>query len=479
MKKLFVLLVFGIFAMGFASAGFAQSQEEGATGEEIMGEDVGILPDSPLYGLKKFGEGIQTFFTFDQVEKAKLKYRLAQLRLSEAEAMAKLGRAAIAENILKEYENSLNELEADQNSLSAAGKDVSSIAGLVGNGTYKHILVLQKVYNKVPDSAKTAIKKVLERSMERHEKISEKIAKLKEGGLVNITITMGNETVTREVPSGFAENFLERAKDMREKIKEEVDMENAEELKEKLAEKIEIGIEKVKDQITLVKEKIAEIEGKNVTEVNKPTLDRILAEAKTHLSNAETALEQKKYREAYHHAIAAEKVLYVAREIYKNKQNIEKVIAEKMEVGREKANMQIESARKQISETESNMAAKNVTAEAAGKVIANAKEHLSKAEQAFNASKYGEAFGQAVAAEKLAINVVRAETAKQKAEALKVKIKEKVDETKEKVKNRVDEKKENLKEKVTEKTEAIKEKVSGSATEVKNTPVASNTNALE
>ncbi|MFZ3077659.1 MAG: DUF5667 domain-containing protein [Candidatus Aenigmatarchaeota archaeon] len=452
MKKLFVMFVFGVLAISMAPMVFAQSSETGnATGETIIGENAGTLPDSPLYGLKKFGEGIQSFFTFDQIEKAKLKYRLAQLRLMEADAMARINKTQLAENMMKEYENGLADVEADENTISAAGRNVSSIADLVGNNTYRHILVLQKVYEKVPDSAKPAIKKVLENSMNRQEKIAERIAG---NSTVNITITVGNETVTREVPAAFAEKFLEMAKDMREKIKDEVELKDVEELKEKLAEKMEMGAEKVKEQISEVKEKLAEIESRNITEVSRPALDSILANAKTHLNNAESALEQKKYREAYSHAITAEKALYVAKELYKNRENIEKMIAEKMEIGKTKAGEQIESARNQISETGQKLASVNASHPAADKLLNQAKEHLNKAEQAFNNTKYGEAFGQAVAAEQAAKNAEKLAAAREKVAEKKTEIKKNVRET------------------AATKAEAIKESVSGSA-------AASGASALE
>lgn len=421
MKKLFALFVLGIFAAGMASLGFAQSAETGnATGETIIGENAGALPDSPFYGLKKFVEGIQMFFTFDQVEKTKLKYNLAQLRLVEADAMARLNKMQLAENMMKEYENGLADVEADENSLSAAGRNTSAIADLVGNNTYKHILVLQKVYEKVPDSAKPAIKNVIENSMERQSKIAEKLA---DKGFVNITVVIGNQTIMREVPAKFAEKFLENAKELKNKIREEVKIENDDVLKEKIAEKIEIAKNKVMKQINDTKEKLAQVEA-NASAANLTALGRVISEAKTHLNAAETAFNDGKYREAYNHAILAEKALNVAIRIINGAEDIEKTIAEKMEVRKDKAQEQVADAKKQINITEQKLA--NITNIAANKLLANAKEYLNKAETAFNNTKYGGAFGQAVAAERAAKN----------AEMLAA-IKEKVAEKREEVKEAV------------------------------------------
>lgn len=403
MKKLFVLFALGVLAIGMAPIALAQAQTaDNATGESILETSAGTLPDSPFYGLKKFGEGIQLFFTFDQIEKAKLKYKLAQLRLAEAETMARLGKAAIAENALRDYENGISEVEADENAISVSGRNTSAIADIVGNNTYRHILVLQKVYQKVPESAKPAIRAVLEKSFERQSKIAERIA---DRGNVNITIAAGNRTITREVPAKLAEKFLEKAREVRGRTGEGVEIEDEDVLKEKIAEKITIAKDKVMEQITDTKEKLALVEA-NASSANLTALGRVIGEAKAHLNAAEAAFSKNNFREAYRHAILAEKAAKVAERIIEKADNIEKIIAEKLEVRKDKAQEQIADAKKQINITGQKMI--NITNTAAGRLLANAKEHLSKAETAFNNTKYGEAFGQAVAAEQLAKNAERA-----------------------------------------------------------------------
>lgn len=395
-----------------------------ATGENVLETSAGTLPDSPFYGLKKFGEGIQLFFTFDQVEKAKLKYKLAQLRLVEAETMARLNKIQLAENALKDYETGLNETEADENLLSAAGRNISSIADLVGNNTYKHILVLQKVYEKVPDSAKPAIRKVIEKSMERQSKIAERVA---DKGLVNITITIGNQTITRAIPAKLAEKFLENARELKDRTGEEVEIEDEDELKEKIAEKIEIAKGKAMEQIEEVKEDMAELEGKITADTNITALARIISEARIRLNASETAFSQNNFRESYRHAILAEKAAKVAERIIEKAENIEKIIAEKMEVRKDKAQEQIADAKKQINITELKLA--NITNTAANKLLNQAKEHLNKAETAFNSTKYGDAFGQAVAAEQLAKNAERLAVAREKISEKRSEIKQTINRT--------------------------------------------------
>ena len=52
----------------------------------------GTTPDSWLYGFKKFFEGVDLFFTSDDVAKAEKHAYLAELRLAEAKEMAENGK---------------------------------------------------------------------------------------------------------------------------------------------------------------------------------------------------------------------------------------------------------------------------------------------------------------------------------------------------------------------------------------------------
>ncbi|WP_456475319.1 hypothetical protein [Candidatus Pyrohabitans sp.] len=65
---------------------------------------------------------------------------------------------------------------------------------------------------------------------------------------------------------------------------------------------------------------------------------------------------------------------------------------------------QIEDAKEEILEADEEIAGLNATANAAIELLNNAREHLGRAEAAYNEGRYGEAFGLAIAAERLADN---------------------------------------------------------------------------
>ncbi len=68
-----------------------QSQEvlidERLSLEDLGGETAVILPDSPIYFLKRWGRGINEAFTFDPIKDAKLKLQHANQELSEVKQM--------------------------------------------------------------------------------------------------------------------------------------------------------------------------------------------------------------------------------------------------------------------------------------------------------------------------------------------------------------------------------------------------------
>lgn len=74
---------------------------------------------------------------------------------------------------------------------------------------------------------------------------------------------------------------------------------------------------------------------------------------------------------------------------------------------REKAKEQIEVAAEAIAKAETKLNTSNASSSSASKLIAEAELHLSRARTAFNQGKFGEAFGQANAAEHLAVNAMR------------------------------------------------------------------------
>lgn len=70
--------------------------------------DPGTTPDSWMYGFKRFREGVDMFFTFDDLAKAEKHVNYAGLRLSEAKAMTERGKPEFVDSLVKEYGENIN-----------------------------------------------------------------------------------------------------------------------------------------------------------------------------------------------------------------------------------------------------------------------------------------------------------------------------------------------------------------------------------
>ncbi len=156
-KLIFVSFLVMILLSGTALAG----------GEDLP--DPGMLLDSPFYFLKTWGEGIVTFFTFDNVAKAERFIYLAEKRLAEAKALAEKGKSDSAQITILRYQEHLEKALAKAREAKEKGLDTDEVLAKVSEATLKHLTVLADVYERVPDEAKPAIQKAMEKSIRGNE----------------------------------------------------------------------------------------------------------------------------------------------------------------------------------------------------------------------------------------------------------------------------------------------------------------------
>lgn len=141
--------------------------------------DPGVTPDSMLYGLDRAFERISLALTFDRAAKAEKRLQIASERISELKAMVDKGKPEFVEKLKEDYEEELNEAESDMEAARALGKNVTLLAEHVANATSKHIAVLERVLDKVPDQAKSAILHAINVSQRGHQRAVENILKEK------------------------------------------------------------------------------------------------------------------------------------------------------------------------------------------------------------------------------------------------------------------------------------------------------------
>ncbi len=119
----------------------------------------GALPGSPFYFVKSFFENVGTFFTFGNSAKAERYLGLAEKRLAEAEALAAQDDER-AQSAVARYEEQY--AKAKEYAERTANPDLKA---QVADATTKHLSVLDKVLNKVPEQAKESVRTAKERSI--------------------------------------------------------------------------------------------------------------------------------------------------------------------------------------------------------------------------------------------------------------------------------------------------------------------------
>jgi len=124
----------------------------------------GILPDSPIYGLKRAFESIETALAFSNEAKAKVALKHAEKRLAEAKAMVEKDKPEFVEELVKEYEKNMNETNINTEKAVALGKNVTALVEHVASKTSIHLEILEEVYEKVPEKAKPGLLRAINAS---------------------------------------------------------------------------------------------------------------------------------------------------------------------------------------------------------------------------------------------------------------------------------------------------------------------------
>lgn len=165
------------------------------------------MPDDFLYPVKQLIEKIRLATTPGNEAQVELLLQLAEERLKEADTMAEEGKT-------EEAREALNDLMKDMHDAYKAagmvpGHDREILLAKFAVISQRHMLVLEGVLARAPESAKPAIEKAIENSASGLDKASEAVMKEKKGKGGNEEgdedeITDGDETVTEgfETSSG-------------------------------------------------------------------------------------------------------------------------------------------------------------------------------------------------------------------------------------------------------------------------------------
>jgi hypothetical protein len=178
-----------ITSLCWGGAAFAQDEEL---------PNPGLTPDSPFYFLDKWGKNIGMFFTFGNEAKARKALKYAEERLSEARAMADKHRVREMERAANDYEGFMAMVNQRLEATAQQGLS-DNISERVALAAAKHLDVLDRVKDRVPEQAKQALTRARAASQNGQVNALRALAKEKAEKAIDIA----EETI---------ENQLERAR---------------------------------------------------------------------------------------------------------------------------------------------------------------------------------------------------------------------------------------------------------------------------
>jgi hypothetical protein len=115
------------------------------------------LPGDTLYSIKLGGEELSMILVRDDVARAERALSFANKRVREMEALAEKGRPQDLDLAVKKYDYALNMTLTEIEQADGKGLATENITALVAEATARHLLMLDDVWDMVPNEAKAAI----------------------------------------------------------------------------------------------------------------------------------------------------------------------------------------------------------------------------------------------------------------------------------------------------------------------------------
>lgn len=382
------LLIAGFLLLGLF--GMAIAQNEVLPAKEPLPElpDPGQKPGDFFYFLDQWTEELQQFFTFNPEAKALLQTERALERIAEVRALLEIkGVAApgldVAQEKIRAHMAKATEIVEKQK---AKGKEIAQLAQKLDDD-FDAVQELLKQTFKV-EKAKLKVQKEevkLQILQARQAGDFEKVSQLR-ATLIEIETqkdTLEQKWEAQEELIELEEEKLEVELEAKEKELEELE-EQEEDLFEQKEKEIERAF-KQREKALELQEKSLEIDLKKAILEGDEALAQQIRAQLLELENQKETLGAEE--EAAEEALEKEEKKF-----------------EKVRDLKERAEEQIEEAEEELTEVKEEIAGLVEVPEAVSTLISEAEGKLANAKTAFEVENYGEAYGQAMAAEMLAKN---------------------------------------------------------------------------
>ena len=350
---------------------------ESVTLADLEIEDPGLLPTSPFYFFKEWGRGIQSFFTFNSIAKAELEARFTNEKAAELKVV--------------------QEQRPD---------DEQAITRALSNFERSQERLKERLERVQETSENPNVERLLNRIVEKsivHTKLLEEIG-AKDSGF-QVTVAAAIERINEKAAGALGElaeldtpeKFAERIKFALENspgsaFKHIRSVEFIDKIEEYLPDEVKTRLQRVREEFKdRVRERI-ELEGEDGEKL-RAIFERIPGDD----SRRAVVLEEIRLKLSDRAASALEGV----------QSFIERKISSAVDY-KERTAEQIHRAGLVLARAQEKMREADTVRQAARDLLSQAERHLVSAKEAFEQEQYGEAFGQARAAEVAARNALQA-----------------------------------------------------------------------
>ncbi|MDP3785126.1 MAG: DUF5667 domain-containing protein [bacterium] len=392
MKKIVLIFPFAVLALLLTtSVVFAADAPETTAileAESLNAGDLGVseptlLPTSPFYFFKTWRSGFQRFFTFNPVKKAELELKLADEKIAEAKKVAQINpeRTQAIEEALANYQTAQERLKAKLEALKETSQNpkVDELLEKLVDRAIKHEKIFAELAEKFADK-----KDIKERLEEARGKIEESLSK---GGEKDEA-----DKFARKISKALEEI---RGSDLKHAASLEILDRLGNRADEKLKEKLDKVRQDISEQFKGDLEEFAKAHATTSSDILKEVLQKLPGDKARRL----VILEE-----------IGPKLETVLREALKSAgDDLEEEVGKQKDDITEKVREAIKHAKEKLAELEKELLEyKGKLPAGFDELRANVEKHLDRALKAFDEKKFGEAFGQARAAEVLARNALRA-----------------------------------------------------------------------
>lgn len=176
----FLTIVFTFSSLAFALTAYAQEESDKdelvVTDKEVVYElpYAGILPDNPLYPMKKFRDAVWVFMTRDNMQKAELILLLSDKKVVMAQQLVDKGKYELAVETLHDaeddYERIINAMKLSKQIGAEAPAEFESKVILSNE---KHLEVMENILKTVPSGVQSSLKDVMQLNVDNYNALRE------------------------------------------------------------------------------------------------------------------------------------------------------------------------------------------------------------------------------------------------------------------------------------------------------------------